>query len=44
MNCKHIEVKGNTTKYFFCKVKNKSVDRYECRDCMLKIPNLPERI
>ena len=42
MNCKHIEIKGNTTKYFFCKVKNKSVDEYECRDCMLKLPDLPQ--
>lgn len=42
MNCKHIEVKGNTTKYFYCKVKEKSVDTYECRDCPLKITGLPK--
>lgn len=42
MNCKHIEVKGNTTKYFFCKIKGKTVDEYKCKDCMLKLPNLPQ--
>lgn len=42
MNCKHVEVQGGTTKYFYCKVKGKSVDDYQCRDCMLRIPNLPE--
>lgn len=42
MNCKHIEVKGNTTKYYFCKLKNKSVDIYNCKNCPLKLPDLPE--
>ena len=42
MDCKHIEVKGNTTKYFFCKVKDKSVNDYDCKDCMLKLPDLPK--
>lgn len=44
MNCKHIKIEGNTTKYFICKIKNKAVDEYECRDCLLKLPNLLERI
>lgn len=42
MNCKHVEVQGNTTKYYWCKVKGKSVDDYQCRDCMLKLPDLTE--
>lgn len=44
MNCKHVEVQGRTTKYYWCKVKGKSVDDYQCRDCMLRLPDLPERI
>ena len=44
MNCKHVEIRGNTTKYYYCKVKGKSVDDYQCRDCMLRLPDLPERI
>lgn len=42
MNCKHVIVKGTTTKYFYCRLKNTTVDDYKCRDCMLKLPNLPE--
>lgn len=42
MNCKHRKIKGNTTKYFWCNLKEKSVDDYQCRDCMLKLPDLPE--
>lgn len=42
MNCKHATVKGNTTKYFYCKLKGKAVDDYKCRDCMMKLPDLPE--
>lgn len=42
MNCKHVEVQGRTTKYYWCKVKGKSVDDYQCRDCMMKLPDLPE--
>ena len=41
MNCKHVEVQGRTTKYYWCKVKGKSVDDYQCRDCMLRLPDLP---
>lgn len=44
MNCKHVTVKGNTTKYYYCKAKNKAVEEYECRDCMLRLPDLPTRI
>lgn len=32
MNCKHVTRKGNTTKYYWCNVKGKSVDDYQCRD------------
>ena len=42
MNCKHVEVQGRTTKYYWCKVKGKSVDDYQCRDCMLRLADLPE--
>lgn len=39
MSCKHRTVEGRTTKYFYCKILNKSVDDYKCRDCMMKIEN-----
>lgn len=42
MNCKHATVKGNTTKYFYCNLKDQAVDDYECRDCMMKLPDLPD--
>lgn len=42
MNCKHVTVKGNTTKYFYCNLKGQAVDDYKCRDCMMKLPDLPE--
>ena len=42
MNCKHAKVVGNTTKYYVCQIKNKAVDDYSCRDCMMRIPDLPE--
>ena len=32
MNCKHKIIKGNTTKYFWCNLKEKSIDDYQCRD------------
>lgn len=44
MNCKHCEVKGNTTKYFWCRVKNKSISDLDCRDCMLKIESMPDMV
>lgn len=37
MNCKHLKVEGYTTKYYFCKAKNKAINTFECRDCLLKI-------
>ena len=40
MNCKHVEVRGNTTKYYYCNLKQKSVDDYSCRYCMMKLPDL----
>ena len=39
MSCKHLTVVGNTTKHIYCKILNKAVDEYKCRDCMLKIEN-----
>ena len=42
MNCKHIEIKGNTTKYYYCKVKEKEIEEKDCKNCMLKIPNIPK--
>jgi len=42
MNCKHVKIAGNTTKYYYCKALNKAVDDYKCRDCLLKIPNIPK--
>ena len=42
MNCKHAETRGNTTKYFYCKLRDKSVDDYSCKNCVMKLPNLPE--
>ena len=43
MNCKHATVKGNTTKYFYCNLQDQAVDDYKCRDCMMKLPDLPDR-
>lgn len=43
MNCKHATVKGNITKYFYCNLKDQAVDDYKCRDCMMKLPDLPDR-
>jgi len=42
MNCKHVIVKGNTTKYYFCRLKEKAVDDYKCQNCMMRISDLPE--
>ena len=35
MQCKWIKGKGNTTKHFECGLKNKAIDEYECRDCLM---------
>lgn len=37
MNCKHLKVEENTTKYYFCNAKKKSINEYECKNCLLKI-------
>lgn len=42
MNCKHCEIKGKTTKYYYCMLKNKTVDDYSCKNCVMKLPDLPE--
>lgn len=42
MNCKHCKVEGHTTKYYYCRLKNKAVDNCSCRDCVMKLPDLPE--
>ena len=42
MNCKHKTIEGRTTKYFYCKAKGKAIDEYQCKDCMLRISDLPE--
>lgn len=39
MNCKHIKIEGNTTKYFYCNVKGKAINEYDCKNCPLKIEN-----
>lgn len=41
MNCKHCEIRGKTTKYYYCMLKNKTVDDYYCRNCVMKLPDLP---
>lgn len=42
MNCKHVRIQGNTTKYYYCTLKNKAVDEYSCKSCMMRIPDLPD--
>lgn len=42
INCKHCKVQGKTTKYFYCQLKNKQVDNYSCRNCVMKLPDLPD--
>lgn len=39
MNCKHVRVKGKTTKYYYCMLKNKTVDDYSCKNCVMKLPD-----
>lgn len=39
MPCKHVEVRGNTTKYFYCKLFDKIIDEYNCSNCLMKIEN-----
>ena len=42
MNCKHCKVQGNTTKYFYCQLKEKAVYDCECRNCVMKLPDVPD--
>lgn len=45
MNCKHsdtIAISENGKEYY-CKAKQKRITEYDCRNCMLRLPNLPER-
>lgn len=37
MGCKHRTTKGNTTKYYFCNLFNKSVDNFKCEKCLMKL-------
>ncbi len=37
MQCKWIKVEGQTTKYFRCSLKNKSIDESKCRNCPMFI-------
>lgn len=40
MNCKHCKVQGNTTKYFYCQLKNKAIDNYMYKNRVMKLPDL----
>ena len=42
MNCKHKEIKGNTTKYFACRVKDKAISENDCKNCLLRLPDFLE--
>lgn len=37
MDCKHLKVAGNTTKYYYCKAKDKEIDMWECQSCPLRL-------
>ena len=37
MACKHAKVEGNTTKYWVCRLKDKAIDKYKCKDCPMFI-------
>ena len=39
MACKHANIEGNTTKYWVCSLKDKTIDNYTCRNCPLFIHN-----
>ena len=39
-NCIHCEVKGNTTKYYYCNAKRKAADVYNCTSCPLRIEKI----
>lgn len=43
MNCKHsdvIRIVNNTKKEYYCKLKDKEITEWECRECMMRLPNL----
>ena len=42
MDCKHVVVEGNTTKYYVCKIYNKPLDENKCKNCMIKNSCLPK--
>ena len=42
MNCKHAKIEGDTTKYYFCKLKGKAIDNCQCSTCMMRIPDVPD--
>ena len=46
MNCKHSDVISisKNRKEYYCKIKGKRISEYECRNCMLRLPDLPKRI
>lgn len=38
MGCRHRKIVGNTTKYFYCNVKEKAIDDcIDCKNCLLKL-------
>lgn len=39
-NCIHCEVKGNTTKYYYCNAKRKPIDVHDCTSCPLRIEKI----
>ena len=44
MSCKHRKVEGNTTKYFICKIFDKTVDDYKCQRCLMRIEDKTSQI
>ena len=42
MNCKHKYVEGNTKKHFIYRAKNKAINEYDCKNCPLRLPDVPE--
>ena len=47
MNCKHksiIRFYENGDKDFYCTAKQKEIIDKDCRNCMLRLPDLPKRI
>ena len=42
MNCKHCIVEGDTTKYYFCIARKRAISSLECKNCPLRINNMPK--